>query len=803
MITNKTFLLGGLAGLIACQSAIAVLQTGEPKKTPIFFLENAETDPKYENLPEFYSSNADYDEFLNEYYRLHLSVDEKGVYWKPYPVSGAINMLWCVEWDSLFFPWVDRGAMGLVRQNGDNKDVALSTLSEVVVDKYGYVWGANLEPDPKNIVEGHRPKFNWPWPNYRNNSTVEVKTGWEFNSPDEQLMGKYETADFLMEPEPVDFSLKGTVTGPNPSVSMPKIDVEAFQVPIIEIDITYAHKNGQSMADLINGLEVWWTTKSHPRFSEARSVGVDFSVLPPSQFPNMYQPWLREKESRYYLVFPMHLHPEWGRGENRITGLKLVMGGGDAEKVDIGLNFFRATYDVRNGTFNSVLISGTHHFFMWTGNEKFLRHMMPRLRRSMLFLTHHLEGRKDHLLNLEWMVGHDGLGGDQDGHGMIGSYWDLLPVGQYDAETSMNYYEALKNMASLERAVRRRNIKVPPVNVVGPDNGKLIPYRETPESLEQLAEQVKKRFEKTFWMPDTERFCRNVDVNGKKHDYGFLHMNLHALSMGLGTESQRERIMQWVTGERIVEGDTSTGNDIYRWKFSPRTSTRRNESYYFWPWVQGMTTSRKNPDLAPRIEWGNQVQDGGAVPFTSYLDMLARTHGADQSAVDGAYERSLQIKEWFGWVKSAQGQGPQFYRSYYASNPAILQSPQPGGLGLDREFLSDGSLGTLFPLTAFLGIHAESDGVLTIAPAIPSALDKLGVKNVYYHGQHVQIEAGRNYVDIRGESFPEQGLRAKVRMGPAGSNATVYVNGKLENSQRIGDFLWVTTDLEPGRIELR
>ena len=98
----------------------------------------------YENLPEFYSSNADYDEFLNEYYRLHLSVDEKGVYWKPYPVSGAINMLWCVEWDSLFFPWVDRGAMGLARQSGDNKDVALSTLSEVVVDKYGYVWGANL-----------------------------------------------------------------------------------------------------------------------------------------------------------------------------------------------------------------------------------------------------------------------------------------------------------------------------------------------------------------------------------------------------------------------------------------------------------------------------------------------------------------------------------------------------------------------------------------------------------------------------------------------------------------------------------
>ena len=34
----------------------------------------------------------------------------------------------------------------------------------------------------------------------------------------------------------------------------------------------------------------------------------------------------------------------------------------------------------------------------------------------------------------------------------------------------------------------------------------------------------------------------------------------------------------------MVEGDTSTGPDIYHWRFGPRATTRRNLDYYFWGW---------------------------------------------------------------------------------------------------------------------------------------------------------------------------------------------------------------------------
>jgi hypothetical protein len=41
-----------------------------------------------------------------------------------------------------------------------------------------------------------------------------------------------------------------------------------------------------------------------------------------------------------------------------------------------------------------------------------------------------------------------------------------------------------------------------------------------------------------------------------------------------------------------------------------RSTTRRNQNYYFWYWVEGMKQN------LPAHQCGNQIQDGGAVPFT-------------------------------------------------------------------------------------------------------------------------------------------------------------------------------------------
>jgi hypothetical protein len=442
---------------------------------------------------------------------------------------------------------------------------------------------------------------------------------------------------------------------------------------------------------------------------------------------------------------------------------------------------------------------------MWSGDDEFLKAVMPKLRRAILFLNEHMQGRTQHLVCSDWMVGKDGLGGDNVGHGLIGSYWDLLPSGRFDIDSSCYYYYALKSMAELERVVRKKHIAVPSVSVIGPDNASVIHYKETPESLNRLAALVKKKIESVFWIDDKQRFCRNIDVNGNRYDYGFLHHNLEALFFGLGSDTQRWAIVSWVNGSRIIQGDTSTGSDIYRWRFGPRFSTVHNESYYFWSWIHDR---RNYPEASGNYVFGQQYQNGGAAPFTSLFDLVARCSTSDQREIDKAFERTLEIRQWFLDVKSAGGEGRDFYRKYYAGHPerGILQSPSPGGLGLDREFLSDASLGTVFLLYAFLGVDAEEDGIIDVKPAIPSQLQKIGVRNVFYRGNYLTIEAGRYYVSLVGSRIANSsGLKLRVQFRNVGGRKNLFLNGKRYDHviRDKSGFITVITDLAPVRIEVR
>ena len=102
------------------------------------------------------------------------------------------------------------------------------------------------------------------------------------------------------------------------------------------------------------------------------------------------------------------------------------------------------------------------------------------------------------------------------------------------------------------------------------------------------------------------------DLSGSSYDHGFTFVNLEAIAYGMASEDQAEKILDWLDGKRIVAGDTATGTDTYHWQFTPRATTRRNVETYVWAWS------------APEaIEFGGQVQDGGAVLGFSYYDLMA------------------------------------------------------------------------------------------------------------------------------------------------------------------------------------
>ena len=150
-----------------------------------------------------------------------------------------------------------------------------------------------------------------------------------------------------------------------------------------------------------------------------------------------------------------------------------------------------------------------------------------------------------------------------------------------------------------------------------------------------------------------------------------MFLNNEAVYFDIASPSQAKSIQAWMSGERTVAGDTSTGADIYHWRFGPRSTTRRNLDYYFWAW--------SDPESIP---WGYQVQDGGAVLGWSYYDLMARlkTGGPDDAAA-----RLKTISEWFDETQREGG-----YRAYYTKDPArgsMQGGNSPAGSGSTASFM--------------------------------------------------------------------------------------------------------------------
>ena len=252
-----------------------------------------------------------------------------------------------------------------------------------------------------------------------------------------------------------------------------------------------------------------------------------------------------------------------------------------------------------------------------------------------------------------------------------------------------------------------------------------VPTEDLPSSaddLAQLADAVKANAGKFFWNKGEGRFIGWQDIEGARHDYGFVFVNMEAIAYGFATPEQSRQIYDWLDGRRTVAGDTSQGADIYRWRFASRATTRRNTQDYVWPWS------------APQsIPWGDQIQDGGAVLGFSYYDLMARIQTLGP---DDAWKRLRAILAWFREVQNEGG-----YRAYYAKpGRGVLQGGgPPGGLGMDQEFLES----VLVPqvmLYGFLGFQPNADGY-TVSPRLPKDWPSLTVTGIHYHDQVFDVTA--------------------------------------------------------------
>jgi len=511
---------------------------------------------------------------------------------------------------------------------------------------------------------------------------------------------------------------------PHASVTAPAMRIDPYNAPFIQL-----RWRASGLGNAQPYLE--WTREDAPEYAPARRMY--FAAVDGPNFT--------------YTMVPVYTHPEW---KGAITGLR-VQFGNERAGATVGVQALFTQYDTRHNINNSNFVRGCANYFNWTGDIAFLRDQIGRMRIAMRYIMTEFHADKEDLVMTTW-VGHEGRSGIKlvdgkkeilSGNGIGNNYWDLLPMGYKDCYATYQYYDALNVMAEIEAAI----VAHPEWNIPG---GALA---FTAESLRDRAARVKKKGNDVFWNPETKRFFCAIDIDGVGHDWGLTFLNLEAIHFGFASDDHAKAIMDWITGDRIVEGDTSIGADIYHWRFGPRATTKRNVEYYLWAW--------SGPESIP---WGGQVQDGGAVMGFTYYDLMARlkVRGADSVS-----PRVNEIAAWFDEVTAAGG-----YRKYYdGTRPGTLQGGgTAGGLGLDQEFFESVMAPQIF-FDGFLGFDAKPDG-FALNPRLPGNWPELGITRIRFRDLVLDVKATQSTIEItvaesHGPSSPDYTISLPKEWNPA------------------------------------
>ena len=508
------------------------------------------------------------------------------------------------------------------------------------------------------------------------------------------------------------------VTNANAFVTPPPRKFHTEEAPFLQLrwQITPGLTNAQPFIE--------WTTATNTNFSSARRA---YFSPPPADKMN-------------YTMVQMFRQPQW-TGE--IAQVRIGLGNSATGSVTIQALF--SQFDTRQNINGQNFVRGCAKYFWWTRDLNFLRTEINRMRTALRYVMTEHQALERKIVFTDW-VAHDGRsgvkrtaeGGKQilSGVGIGNNYWDIMPFGWLDCYATMQYYDALRVLAQIEREVRGHPEWNMPLGVLSFD----------PEMLERHAADVKATANKMFWNDKTQRFYASIDSAGEPHEYGFTFLNCEAIYYDFATPEHAQAIMSWINGDRIVEGDTSQGADIYHWRFGPRATTKRNLDWYFWAW--------SNPESIP---WGGQVQDGGAVLGFAYHDLMARVKILGP---DNAWRRLQEVLKWFDEVQAAGG-----YRNYYnGSREGSLQGGgTAGGLGMVQEFF-ESALVPQVMINGFLGFKPYADG-FALNPKLPKDWPELTMDKIHWQQLVFTIHATSKVVELRKQGERDEPMFVRLPEG--------------------------------------
>jgi hypothetical protein len=297
------------------------------------------------------------------------------------------------------------------------------------------------------------------------------------------------------------------------------------------------------------------------------------------------------------------------------------------------LNYVRSTFDTRHTNNNSIFISSLRQDYDYTGDIEFLKANITKARKAVNFYMQMYDEAR-HLNNQSYLVGHDSDNTSFDKYERVAmtlanGYWDISFMAKYDFQSNMYFYKALADLAYLEGVLDSNGVTVDKSEATIKTADRAFhhgtsEYAYTAKDLSDIAAAVLTELRKPinqtdktgFWNEETGRFVGGYsEKEDKWYDYGYTMWNMEAIYYGVATAEQTKSIMNWISGQRIVEKDKygSQGEDIYFFEFAPRVNTYSEEDQYD---ISIFNGSYQNKNCQYGV---TQVQNGGAVMYTVSL----------------------------------------------------------------------------------------------------------------------------------------------------------------------------------------
>lgn len=392
--------------------------------------------------------------------------------------------------------------------------------------------------------------------------------------------------------------------------------------------------------------------------------------------------------------------------------------------------------------------SGADALFDWTDEDQVTEPAQPsrpdislgktlreKIRLAMTFLDGPLHGAERDLLLADLRLDPDGSTNDGTVTGDPSNYWDNLRYGHLDAYMNAYYIAALEAMAEMEAHWGEK---------------------ERAEALRQRREKAIAAYDATFWRPEKNRYIACIDVNGKKWDFGFTFQNLEALTLGAGNAKKARAIFDWLDGGRILEEETSTGADIYHYAWAPRANTIAIETVgppYWWESIHGAIAV----DHASG-QWDNHLENGGAIFYTSFYDLMARLK---YLGPNNALQRLEVIVA-------------EFRKDQLRRDPTRPGSG-PWQFGIIGEFPESG-LVPAFVAYGFGGLRADRQG-LHIEPQLPATWTELTIRDVNWGGARLDLTLSREDVLVSSAQDSQATVKVQGRQLAPGMSLRAERNG--------------------------